>query len=242
MNYLINITFHITNFFLFAFLSYWAGHYLNTLFQIPEPYNFIISLVGSGFFSYKIYKYFKSHRPVFNDIDYEKDNYEGKVKEKISWFSWIIPIFILIGIGLFSLAKSPSIQNLKSMNKKLIANKIKLDETKNIKWKSLSKSKKWELFIKPTTYTLPIPVRKITILVNSTSSFKIKEKKGKSTLAIMEIDCSINKYRFINRKSFTEKNGLGVLLYSNSIVKEWNIIKETSHFKNVREYVCKKNK
>ena len=128
MNYLINITFHFANFFLFAFLSYWSGYYLNTLFQITEPYNYIIGLIGCGFLSYKIYQYFKVHGPVYNDIHYEKDNTEHIGKEKSSWTSWLWPIIFLIGIGLFSLAKSPEIKKIRKFSKEQ-AN-TKLDQKK----------------------------------------------------------------------------------------------------------------
>ena len=238
MNYLINITFHITNFFLFAFLSYWAGHYLNTLFQIPEPYNFIISLVGSGFFSYKIYKYFKSHRQVFNDIDYEQDKTRNSEKEKSSWMSWLWPIILLIGIGLFSLAKSPEMKNIRKFSKDQ-AN-AKLEQKKaEIKWEYIGNNKKLKIYAQPTTSTSLIPVRNIVILLNYINSFPINEKKAKSKIITIKIDCITEIYSILNSKSYSDEDGLGSMLFENSKVQETKLIKKGSDIQKIKEYLCK---
>ena len=240
MNYLIPIVFHFSNFFLFSFLWYWSGHYLNEFFAIPKPYNIGIAFLACAFLAYKIYQFYRINRPIFNDIDYENDESNGITKGKTHWINWFIPILLLIVSGLFSLAQSPEIKNVKKINKKIMADKIKLEKAKNIQWKKIGESKNSELFIEPTKYTLPIPLRKITILLNSTGSFKINNKEAKSTVADVEIDCSLNNYRVINKKSFSKKNGLGINLSSNSKVKEWKIIKKLSSIKNVKNYVCKK--
>ena len=239
MNYLINITFHITNFFLFAFLSYWAGHYLNTLFQIPEPYNFIISLVGSGFFSYKIYKYFKSHRQVFNDIDYEQDKTRNSEKEKSSWMSWLWPIILLIGIGLFSLAKSPEMKNIRKFSKEQANAKLEQKKVTKIKWQYIAKNNKLKIYAQPTTSKGLFPIRKILILLNYNSSFLINEKKAESKIITMKIDCVAEIFSIENSKSYSDEDGLGTMLSENSKVQETKLIKKGSSIQKIKEYLCK---
>ena len=239
MNYLINITFHFANFFLFAFLSYWSGYYLNTLFQITEPYNYIIGLIGCGFLSYKIYQYFKVHGPVYNDIDYEKDNTELTGKDKSSWTSWLWPIILLIGIGLFSLAKSPEIKKIRKFSK--VQAKANLEQKKEaeFKWQYIGKNKKLKIYAQPTTSTSPIPVRNILILLNYSNPFLINEKKAKSKIVIMKIDCITEIYSIVNSKSYSDTDGLGKMLFENSKVQETKVIKKGSGTQKIKEYLCK---
>jgi hypothetical protein len=239
LNYLINVTFHISNFFLFAFLSYWSGYYLNTLLQITEPYNYITGLVGCGFLSYKIYQYFKVHRPVFNDIDYEKDNPEYTVKKKSSWTSWLWPIIFIIGIGLFSLAKSPEIKNIRKFSKEQAKAKLEQKKVAEINWHYIGKNKKLKIYAKPTIFKSAIPVRNIVILLNSFSSFKINEKKSKSKIVTMKIDCITEIYSIVNSKSYSNENGLGTMLFENSKAQERKRIKKGSGIQKIKEYLCK---
>ena len=200
MNYLINIIFHISNFILFGFLSYWSGHYLNTLLQIAEPYNYITGLVGCGFLSYKIYQYFRVHRPIFNDIDYEKDNPEHTGKEKSSWTSWLWPIIFIIGIGLFSLAKSPEIKKIKKMRKEISINKSKLEENKKIKWKYYGKNKDFSFYARSELIKPAYTLRSLEILFNYNKTYQVNQKSAKSTTAILKIDCKTNKFSIFDSK------------------------------------------
>ena len=239
MNYLINITFHFANFFLFAFLSYWTGYYLNTLFQIAEPYNYIIGLIGCGFFSYKIYQYFKVHGPVYNDIDYEKDNTEHIGKEKSSWTSWLWPIILLVGIGLFSLAKSPEIKKIRKFSKEQANAKLEQKKPAEIKWKYIGKNKKLKIYAQPTTSRSLIPLRNIVILLNYNNSFPINKKKTNSKIVTMKIDCIKERYSIVNSKSYSDADGLGTMLFENSKVQETKGIKKGSGTQKIKEYLCK---
>ena len=239
MNYLIDIIFHITNFFVFVFLSYWSGHYLNTLFQIPEPYNFITGIVGCGFLSYIIYKYFKLHRPVFNDIDYEKDNTEHIEKQNSSWKVWVWPIIFIIGIGLFSLSKSPEIKNIRKISQEQAKAKLEQKKSTEINWHYIGKNKKLKFYAKPTISKSSIPVRNIEILLNSLTTFTINEKKEKSKIVTMKIDCIKEIYSIIDSKSYPDENGLGTMLYSNSNVQEAKAITKGSVIQRIKEYLCK---
>lgn len=238
MNYLINIIFHITNFFVFAFLSYWSGYYLNTLFQIPEPYNFITGIVGCGFLSYKIYQYFKLHRPVFNDIDYEKDNTEHIGKQNSSWKVWVWPIIFIIVIGLFSLSKSPEIKNIRKISKEQAKAKLELKKATEIDWHYIGQNKKLKYYANPLISKSSIPVRNIEILLNSLTTFKINEKKAKSKIVTMKIDCVKETYSIIHSKSYSDENGLGTLLYSNSKVQDAKVITKGSSIQKIKEYLC----
>jgi len=239
LNYLINITFHFANFFLFAFLSYWSGYYLNTLFQITEPYNYIIGLIGCGFLSYKMYQYFKVHGPVYNDIDYEKDNTEHIGKEKSSWTSWLWPIIFLIGIGLFSLAKSPEIKKIRKFSKEQANAKLEQKKEAEIKWEYIGNNKKLKIYAQPTTSTSLIPVRNIVILLNYINSFPINEKKAKSKIITIKIDCITEIYSILNSKSYLDEDGLGSMLFENSKVQQTKEIKKGSSIQKIKEYLCK---
>ena len=90
-----------------------------------------------------------------------------------------------------------------------------------------------------TTYTSPIPVRNILILLNDTSSFPIKEKKAKSKIVTMKIDCIAKIYSIVNSKSYSDEGGLDKMLFENSKVQETKLIKKGSVIQKIQEYLCK---